>query len=74
MSMNSIEKISAPREIGKTWHAEQRSILGGSKLIEQTLNILGRITFAWRPTKVSSFYLGSVWEFHNCNRVPFETN
>ena len=22
--------------------------------------------------KVSSFYFGSVWEFHNCNRVPFE--
>ena len=21
--------------------------------------------------KVSSFYFGSVWEFHNCNRVPF---
>ena len=22
--------------------------------------------------KVSSFYFGSVWELHNCNRVPFE--
>ena len=22
--------------------------------------------------KVSSFYFGSVWEFHNCNRVPFK--
>ena len=22
--------------------------------------------------KVSSFYFGSVWEFHNCNRVAFE--
>ena len=36
--MNSIEIIHAPREIGQTWHAEQRSILGGSKLIEQTFN------------------------------------
>ena len=25
-----------------------------------------------RSIKVSSFYFGSVWEFHNCNRVPFE--
>ena len=37
--MNSIEIIHAPREIESTCHAEQRSILGGSKLIEQTLRI-----------------------------------
>ena len=36
--MNSIEIIHAPPEIGQTWHAEQKSISGGSKLIEQTLN------------------------------------
>ena len=35
--MNTTEIIYAPREIGQTWHAEQRSLSGGSKLIEHIL-------------------------------------
>ena len=37
-NINSIEIIYAPRKSGQTWHAEQRSISGSSKLIEQTLD------------------------------------
>ena len=36
--MNSIEIIRAPRESGQTSHTEQRSLSGGSELIEKTLN------------------------------------
>ena len=35
-TVNSIETIDAPQEIRQTWHEEQRSTSGGSKLIEQT--------------------------------------
>ena len=43
--MNSTEIIDALREIGyKTWHAKQRLILGGSKLIERTDFNLGQNT------------------------------
>ena len=38
--INSIEIIHAPRKSGWSWHAEQRSLSGGSKLIEQTLPTL----------------------------------
>ena len=37
MNINIIEIIHAPGESGQTSHAEQRSLSGGSELIEQTL-------------------------------------
>ena len=50
----SIEIIHAKREIGIKWHAEQRSILGGSKLIEQTFfNSLGPCMINGRAGKDS---------------------
>ena len=36
-NINNIETIHAPRKSRWTWHAEQRSISGGSKFTEQTL-------------------------------------
>ena len=41
-TINGIEIIDAPREIGQTWHAQQRSLSGGSKLtlIELRLKLI----------------------------------
>ena len=39
LNINGTEIIHAPRKGGWSWHAEHRSLSGGSKLIEQTLNM-----------------------------------
>ena len=38
--------IQAPRKSGWSWHAEQRPLSGGSKLIEQTLSNLSFLSGA----------------------------
>ena len=51
-----------------------RNLQNVSNQASQLQSASKRITFQGKmiPTKVSSFYFGSVWDFHNCNRVPFE--
>ena len=51
-TLNSIKIIHAPSGNCQTWHVEQRSISGGSKLIEQTLHGLRWGQFAFKLQSV----------------------
>ena len=67
---NSCELLQASdRTQRQCWPWGQRVARGHRVVPGSCEQALGLVTFG---DMVSSFYSGSVWEFHNCNRVPFE--
>ena len=46
-------------------------VVSGARALLEVMSVKA-INWISLYTEVSQFNFGAVWEFHNCNRVPFE--